>query len=122
MLGGIMRIKELPRLWAGTAKIENPVMNVNIQLSVEVCAQLMALKDMYPGRTLEQLILDLLSASIDELEETLPYKQGANVIAKDEYGDPMYQDIGLTPRFLELTKYYRDKLNNENSIELVKTE
>lgn len=106
-----MLVKELVNEWASTARIEPPVMNISLHLPLELSAHLMALKDIYPGRTLEQLTLDLLTAAIDELEETLPYQQGDNVIAEDEFGDPMYQDIGLTPRFLELTQYHRDKFN-----------
>lgn len=110
-----MRVKDLPNKWASTARIKTPVMNMSIQLPLELGARLMALKDMYPGRTQEQLLLDLLTAAIDELEETLPYQQGAKVIAEDEFGDPIYQDVGLTPRFLELTQYYRDKFKNKHN-------
>ena len=106
-----MNVKELVNEWASTARIEHPVMNVSLDLPLELSAHLMALEDMYPGRTIEQLMLDLLSAAVDELEETLPYQQGNKVIAEDEFGDPMYQDVGLTPRFLELTQYHRKKLN-----------
>lgn len=108
-----MRVKELLNEWASTARINKPVMSFNLQLPLELSAQLMALKDLFPGRTLEQLSFDLLSSAIDELTETLPYMQGTNIIAEDEYGDPMYEDVGLTPRFLELTQYYLDKFNNK---------
>lgn len=108
-----MHIKELPNEWASTAGIEQPVMNLNLQLPLEISANLMALKEIYPGRTLEQLLLDLLTAAIDELEETLPYRQGDKIIAEDEFGDPMYQDVGLTPRFLALTQFYREKFTYE---------
>lgn len=108
-----MHIKDLPKEWASTAQIKNPVLNLSLQLPLELSANLMALKDIYPGRTLEQLTLDLLTAAIAELEESLPYKQGIEVVAEDEFGDPMYQDIGLTPRFLELTKFYRNKFTHE---------
>lgn len=107
-----MQIKDLHNEWASTAQIEKPVASITLQLPLEIRARLLALKDMYPGRTLEQLLLDLLTAAVDEFEETLPYHQGSNVIAEDEYGDPMYQDVGLTPRFLELIQYHRDKLKN----------
>lgn len=107
-----MQIKELHNEWASTARIDKAVMSIPLQLPLELSAHLLALKDMYPGRTLEQLVLELLTAAVDEFEETLPYLQGSHVIAEDEYGDPMYQDVGLTPRFLELTQYHRDKLNN----------
>ncbi|MCW8900776.1 MAG: type 1 pili tip component [Gammaproteobacteria bacterium] len=113
-----MHIKELPEKWASTGRIQKPVMNLNLQLPLELSANLMALKDIYPGRTLEQLLLDLLTAAIDELEESFPYKQGIEVIAEDEFGDPMYQDIGLTPCFLELTKFYRNKFTHEPELKI----
>ena len=52
------------------------------------------------------------------MKETLPYKQGTKIIAEDEYGDPMYEDVGLTPRFLELTQHYRNKFNGGQKIRL----
>ena len=114
-----MGIIELLNEWANTARINKPVMSLNLQLPLELSAQLMALKDMFPGRTLEQLLFDLLSSAVDELQETLPYMQGANIIAEDEYGDPMYEDAGLTPRFLDLTQYYCDKFNNEEKTNIL---
>ena len=36
--------------------------------------------------------------------------QGEKVIAEDEFGDPIYEDAGLTPRFIELTRKYQEQL------------
>ena len=33
----------------------------------------------------------------------------------DEQGDPIYEDVGLTPRFVELTRKNRKKLQAELS-------
>ncbi|MGE8419918.1 MAG: pilin assembly protein, partial [Pseudomonas sp.] len=41
-----------------------------------------------------------------ELEASFPYIQGQQVIATDEEGDPLYEDIGPTPRFLALSRRY----------------
>jgi hypothetical protein len=32
------------------------------------------------------------------------------VIREDEYGDPVYEDTGLTPQFLELVRKYQKQL------------
>jgi hypothetical protein len=32
------------------------------------------------------------------------------VISRDDQGDPVYEDIGLTPRFVELTRKYKKTL------------
>ena len=32
----------------------------------------------------------------------MPYVPGKKVISTDEQGDPVYEDVGPTPRFMEL--------------------
>jgi hypothetical protein len=36
--------------------------------------------------------------------------KGSKVISSDDHGDPVYEDIGLTPRFIELTRKYKKNL------------
>jgi len=40
---------------------------------------------------------------------------GPQVIATDEQGDPIYEDIGPTPRFLELSRQHLHRLQQEQS-------
>ena len=61
---------------------------------------------MYPGRTLEQITSELLTAALEDFEQHLPYRQGEQVIAEDDHGDPIYEDIGDTPRFHDLCKQH----------------
>jgi hypothetical protein len=107
-----MHVSQLIQEWASTARSEEPVMRIALDLPLEHSARLLALHEMYPGRTREQLLLDIIAAALDELEEALPYIQGDKVIAEDEFGDPIYQDVGPTPQFLELTRKHREKLQN----------
>ncbi|MGD8484619.1 MAG: type 1 pili tip component [Thioalkalispiraceae bacterium] len=109
-----MHVKELTGEWASSYHAEEPVLDLSLKIPLEISARLLALTDMYPGRTQEQLVLDLLTAALDELEEALPYQPGDNKIGEDEFGDPIFEDVGLTPRFLELTRYYRDKLQQQH--------
>jgi hypothetical protein len=62
---------------------------------------------MFPGRTPEQLTTELLSAALAELAAAMPYVAGQRVIATDEQGDPVYEDVGPTPRFMELVRAHR---------------
>jgi hypothetical protein len=80
---------------------------------VDDAARLHALAEMFPGRTREQIITDLLSAALQEVAAVMPYVQGTKVISTDEQGDPIYEDAGLTPRFAELTRQYKKKLEAE---------
>ena len=48
--------------------------------------------------------------TLDEIVAAIPYERGPKVISRDDQGDPVYEDIGLTPRFVELTRKYKKKL------------
>src|SRR5262249_591037 len=74
-------------------------------------ARLHALADLFPGRTREQLITDLLGSALQEVAAAMPYVAGSKVISTDEQGDPVYEDVGLTPRFTELTRKYNKSLD-----------
>jgi len=65
----------------------------------------------YPRLTDEILLADLLSAALDDFEQSVPYVRGNNVVATDEMGDEIYEDAGITPRFLKLTKEHRNRLS-----------
>jgi len=110
-----MHIKQLLNEWAGSARPEEPIIRSTIELPLEQGARLLALQEMYPGRTQEQLLLDLLTTALDELEAALPYVPGDKVISEDDYGDPIYEDVGPTPRFLALTRKYREQLQNHEA-------
>ncbi|ABI57577.1 type 1 pili tip component [Alkalilimnicola ehrlichii MLHE-1] len=99
-----MQLKELVESWEETAGERRTPHEYAVRLPLADAAKLAALAEMYPGRSEEDLITDLLSAALDELEATFPYVQGQRVIAEDEQGDPIYEDAGLTPRFKALTR------------------
>lgn len=110
-----MQITQLLNEWAGSARHDEPVIHTSIELPLEQAARLLALQEMYPGRTREQLLLDLLTSALDELEAALPYIPGDRIVSEDDYGDPIYEDVGPTPRFLELTRKYRHQIQQEHS-------
>ena len=51
-----------------------------------------------------------LSVAVDQVEAAIPYVPGDKVIREDDFGDPVYEDTGMTPEFLALVKKYRDQL------------
>jgi hypothetical protein len=112
-LGENMKIRELTQEWERNAKGAVTHSTYEVQLPLEDAARLGALHEMYPRRHVEELITDLLSCALEELEESLPYKTGEEVVAVDEMGDPMYADAGMTPRFLELSKKHLQTLRGE---------
>lgn len=99
-----MKVSELAQTWEATAAGSLSPESYKIRLTVEDAAKLKALSEMYPKRSAEHLISDLISAALHDLEKGLPYIEGNKVIAEDEMGDPMFEDIGPTPKFLSLTQ------------------
>lgn len=83
---------------------------MTIKLSTYDHARIKALTELFPARNEEQILTELLSTALDEIEEAFPYIKGDVVIAEDEFGEPVYSDDGITPRFVELTKKYESSL------------
>ena len=110
-----MSFKKLLDSWRETAAAPRTVTEYAVRLPVDEAAQLQALTQMFPGRTAEQLITDLLGAALQEVATAMPYVAGQKVISTDEQGDPLYEDVGPTPRFMELTRKNRKQLEAQVS-------
>lgn len=99
-----MTLKDLVGHWEDEAHGTLTKDTYTVHLSVEDAARIDALSEMYPKRSKEQIISELLSSALLELESSFPYVQGSEIVSHDEMGDPVYADIGPTPLFLSLTK------------------
>ena len=87
----------------------------SVRLTVNDAARIHALVELYPGMDTERIITDLISASLDELEAAMPYVPGERIIREDDHGDPVYEDTGPTPQFLELARRHQKRLQNNSS-------
>jgi hypothetical protein len=105
-----VKFKPLLDRWKKPAAPVRTVKEYSIRLPLDDAARLHALAELFPGQPIEELLTDLLQASLDEIAIAMPYEKGPKVISHDDQGDPVYEDIGLTPRFVELTRKYRKNL------------
>jgi hypothetical protein len=80
------------------------------RLSLDDAARLHALAALFPGHPIEELITDLLHCALDEVAAAIPYEAGPKIISRDDHGDPVYEDAGLTPKFVELTRQFKKSL------------
>ena len=110
-----MKISELVREWESSATGRMSATRYTIPLDVESAARLAALAEMYPKRSTEELLGELVGAALEGIETSLPYQKGTKVIATDEQGDPIYEDIGPTPRFLARSRKHLERLLAEQS-------
>ena len=105
-----MSFKQLLESWRAGAAAPRTAKTYAVRLPVDDAARLSALAEMFPGRTAEQLITELLGAALQEVAAAMPYVAGQQVISTDEQGDPVFEDVGPTPRFMNLTRSHRRKL------------
>ncbi|WP_290634462.1 type 1 pili tip component [Aquisalimonas sp.] len=108
-----MKVKQLIEAWETSAGERRTAATYAVHLPIHDAAKLAALREMYPGRSEQDLITDLLSAALDDLEAGFPYIQGKQVIAEDDQGDPIYEDAGTTPRFNALTRKHLERLQRK---------
>ena len=96
----------LSRKWPSISPI-----SFDSSLASEIdAARVEALRAMYPGQDDSDIMADLIHAALDELEVAMPYVPGKQVIAEDDQGDPIYEDLGPTPRFYILSHEFLRKL------------
>jgi hypothetical protein len=110
MAGEAVKFKPLLDRWKKDAPAVRTKKEYAIRLDLDDAARLHALAELFPGQPIEVIITDLLRAGLDEIAAAMPYERGPKVISRDDQGDPLYEDIGLTPRFVELTRKYKKQL------------
>ena len=108
-----MKFKSLLDRWRKDPAPALTATEYAVRLPLDDAARLQALVELFPGRKIEEIITDLLRVGLDEVAAAMPYERGSKVISRDDHGDPVYEDIGMTPRFVELTRRLKKSLAAE---------
>jgi hypothetical protein len=108
-----VKFKPLLDRWKKVAAPSRTLSEYAVRLPLDDAARLKALAELFPGQTVEEIVTDLLGASLDEIAAAMPYEKGPKVISRDDQGDPVYEDIGMTPRFIDLTRKFKKNLMAE---------
>jgi hypothetical protein len=108
--GVIVKFKSLLDRWKKDPPPTLTAREYAVRLPLDDASRLQALTELFPGRTAEQIITDLLHAGLDEIAAAMPYEAGPTIISRDDQGDPVYEDVGMTPRFVELTRKIKKSL------------
>jgi hypothetical protein len=109
-VGATVKFKGLLDEWQKNAGPARTATEYAVRLPVDDAARIQALVDLFPGQTRETVITDLLGLALQEISAAMPYVAGKKVISQDDQGDPVYEDVGLTPRFMDLTRKHKKKL------------
>ena len=68
------------------------------------------LAELFPGRTVEEIVTDCCMPGSTKSPPPCPTRPVPKIISRDDQGDPVYEDVGLTPRFVELTRKFKKSL------------
>jgi hypothetical protein len=107
-----MSFKDLMDSWGNQRDPLLTRKEYSVNLPLNDASRLHALAELYPAVPIERLITDLISEALDEIETAMPYAAGDRVIREDDHGDPVYEDVGMTPRFLELVRQKRQNIES----------
>jgi hypothetical protein len=105
-----VKFKPLLDRWRKEAPAPTTAKEYAVRLDLDDAARLHALAALFPGHAIEGIITDLLHAALDEVAAAMPYEPGPKVISRDDHGDPVYEDVGLSPRFVELSRKLKKTL------------
>lgn len=124
-----MKSEHLHDLWSSPDNSRLVSKQFSFRLPTHIAAKLAALGDIYPQKNRTQIVADLLSLALADLEKNLPYTvhEAPEDVQRHEYeiskhlGYPIetvYELGGTRSRFWELSnkyfKEYEKELGNEN--------
>lgn len=117
-----MKASDLVSDWSVPNNSRLTTKQYSFRLPIDVAAKLAALEDLYPTKSRTQLVGDLLSTAIDEVEKNLPSFAGARVGEHPETNEPIFEESGPIAKYRILAnKHYLEiekDLGNENSEKL----
>ncbi|CAN1511166.1 hypothetical protein MCEKH45_00805 [Methylophilaceae bacterium] len=129
-----MKTQHLHDMWSGPDNSRLVSKQFSFRLPVHIAAKLAALAELYPQKNRTQVVSDLLTAALDDLESSLPQLLGNPLSREDEKTERMIADHlnetyepcyylgGARARFRDLAnQHYRaleKELGNETAEDL----
>lgn len=129
-----MKTAHLHDIWSSPDNSRLISKQFSFRFPVHIAAKIAALSDMYPQKNRTQIVADLLTAALDNLEINLPIVKGRGPTKEEEYYgrehaemegyeyEPSFEMTGRRAQFRTLAnKYYRElerELGNESPEDL----
>ena len=112
-----MKIEQLIDQWQALPKETFEGEDFVIKISHSEAARIEAIKELYSGLSTQMVVHQLLVSALNSFEEALPYVQGSKIIGEDEFGDPIFEDIGDTPKYIKLREKHQKRLSADQTIQ-----
>ena len=108
-----MKASSLTELWSTPDNSRVTSKQYSFRLPVHVAAKIEALCEMFPGKNRTQIVADLLTSALDEVERSFTSVAGQPIGEHPETGEIYYEDIGQVGRFRVLAESHYRELENE---------
>ncbi|BCR03140.1 hypothetical protein DESUT3_02090 [Desulfuromonas versatilis] len=105
--------KDLLAIWTAPDHSKLTPRQISLRLPIQVAAKINALCDMYPRKTKTEIIGDLLATALDQLEQSLPSKEGRLMGHDPDTDEPVYEDLGARGVFFDRTQFYLKQYEDE---------
>ena len=122
-----MKASHLHDLWASPDNTRLTPKQFSFRLPTHIAAKIAALCEMYPTKNRTQIVADLLTSALDEVEKNLPEALGPLTDNQDDYEyvahhegfdyEPVYHLGGARGQFRELANQHYEEIERELGIE-----
>lgn len=107
-----MKASDLVNLWSAPDNTRLTAKQLSFRLPVHVAAKISALCDLYPNKTRTEIVGDLLSAALLDIEKAIPSYEGQVLLTTDA-GEVIYEEIGPIKTFRDSADRYHKELERE---------
>lgn len=112
--------KDLSKVWDAPDNSTLTKKQFSLRLPILAAAKIAAICEMYPRKSKNEIIADLISTSLDLYEQGLPTCKGRLIDEHPDYGR-IYEDVGVRSTFRSLTgKYLRELEEDTGTKEPIK--
>ena len=108
-----MKASDLVTVWSAADNSRLTAKQFSFRLPVYVAAKLAALEALYPTKSRTQLVGDLLSSAIADVENSFPRVPGRSIGRDQETGEEIFEDHGPTFKYQALAKNFYSELEKE---------
>ena len=104
--------KDLSKVWDAPDNSTLTKKQFSLRLPILAAAKIEAICEMYPRKSKNEIIADLISTALEQYEQGLPSVNGRLLGDHPDYGR-IYEDVGPASRFRELTGKHLRELEKE---------
>ncbi len=114
-----MKASDLHNLWSSPDNSKLTSKQYSFRLPVHVAAKIQALCDMYPNKTRTEIVGDLLSSALQEVEQGLPSYDSNEPITILPDGEEIFEQWGPRIKFNSLAEKYISELDADSKPNVV---